>query len=178
MGEKSKQYFSFQTKQQSKAIMFSILTSIMKCTYFLPSLISLPFLYHRTLAFSLESWHVKTASSNSVTVWSRRCSMKSAGASVMRSSATDLSCPAVTVYSPSSINPQSLMMSECLYLSILYKMRLLNVISSPFFVHLRVALRRLTLHQNVTVFFSMVSMSSRGSTILSSSSVKTKNPKK
>ena len=154
--------------------MFSILTSIIKYAYFLPSLISLPFLYHLTLAFSLESWHVKTASSNSVTVWSRRCSMKSAGASVMRSSATDLSCPAVTVYSPSSINPQSLMMSECLYLSILYKIRLLNVISSPFFVHLRVALRRLTLHQNVTVFFSMVSMSSSGSTILRSSSVKTK----
>lgn len=147
----------------------------MLLAYFLPSLISLPFRYHFTLAFSLESWQEKTASSNSVTVWSSRCSTNSVGASMMSSSATDLSCPAVTMYSPSSGNPQSLMIRECLYLSIRYDTRLSKATSSPFLVHLSVTLRRFTLHQKVTDFFSIVSMSLRGSIILRSSSVVVEN---
>lgn len=50
-------------------------------------------------------------------------------------------------------------------------MCLLRVNSSPPFSHLRVAFGLLTLQEKLTVFFSCVSMSSRGTTILRLSSV-------
>lgn len=86
-------------------------------TYLGPSLISRPFLYHLTSAFSLVSLHVNSAFSNSVMVWSLSWTEKSVGASLMTSSAVDLLSPATAVYPPSSDSVQSLIVSVCLSLS-------------------------------------------------------------
>lgn len=146
-----------------------------KQAYLGPSLISRPFLYHLTDALSLDTWHVNSASSNSVTVWSLSCAVKSVGASLIISSAEDLLAPAAAVYSPSSSMVQSLMVKVCLFLSTRYTTRLLKVISWPAFNHWTVTFGLFTLQVKLTVFFSSVSQSSRGSMILSSSSVEKPN---
>ncbi|KAF3843792.1 hypothetical protein F7725_002641 [Dissostichus mawsoni] len=138
--------------------------------YLGPSLISRPFLYHLGSALSLVSLQVNSASSNSVMVWSFSCMLKSVGASLMISSAVHLLSPAMAVYSPSSASVQSLMVSVCFSLSARYTMRLLKVISWPAFIHFSVALGRFTLQEKTIVFFSWVSMSSRGTTNLMLSS--------
>ncbi|KAF3843840.1 hypothetical protein F7725_002689 [Dissostichus mawsoni] len=97
---------------------------------------------------------VNSASSNSVTVVSRSCAVKSVGASLMISSAAHLSSPTTAVYSPSSSITQSLTVSVCFRPSARYTMRLLSVTSCPAFSQRTVTSGRFTLQVKPIVFFS------------------------